>query len=64
MSQRRDGVFPVQQRLGRGLELRQFLDDGLPLPGVPPDADALIGRWLPGLLIDDDGIPPDFPFES
>jgi hypothetical protein len=33
VGQRRDGVFAVQQRLRCGLELTQFLDDGLPLRG-------------------------------
>src|SRR3979490_975143 len=45
--QRRPGpnaVFTVHQRLGAGLELSKFVDDGLPVRGVAPDADAGAAR--------------------
>src|SRR6476659_11068505 len=46
------------------LELGEFVDDGLSARGVAPDADALICRGLPGVLVDDDRVPADFPFET
>ena len=46
------------------LNSREFVDDRLPLRGVAPDADALVGGWLPGVFVDDDRIPADLPFET
>src|ERR1700742_4951689 len=63
-SKRRYGVFAVQQRLRRRLELTEFVDNGLALAGVAPNADALVCRWLPGFLVDDDRVPADFPFKT
>src|SRR5262249_7349378 len=62
--QRGNAVLSVRQRPDAGLEHGQLVDDRLPFGGVAPDADAVMSGWLPGVFVDDDGVPADFPFET
>src|SRR5690348_10547448 len=59
-----NAVLTTEQRLRTRLEHGELVDDALAFRRVAPDADALMRRGFPSLLIDHDGVPADLPFES
>ena len=62
-TERRHGVFMMDQRSRGRREHLELVDDGLPFWLVPPDADALMRGGLPGGFVDDDRVPADLPLE-
>lgn len=57
-------VLRVGQGAGAGTEPGGLVHDGPADGKMAPDAAALVGGGFPGRLVDDEGVPADFPLET